>query len=295
MHVMRFVNRLARRTIRDWCPPIFKRVLARTFFSPRPTEPTFSGDFATWEDAVAVGGTYDSEAVFEKTAQSVLMIRDGKGLYERDSVIFHEHDPLFPWPLLANLLSCALNHGGQLNVVDFGGAIGSTYFQCKPFLHAVKELNWTVLDQPKQVAFGQQHLTTEQLRFVSSMDELNPIAPYSILILSSVLQYLPNPMEQLNQLIALGFDYVLLDRTAFWDGDFDRISIQRVPSHIYQASYPAWFFSKTAFDSRLTDHFIRKSNWICGDRYSLDGLPVEHSGAFWSRKTTLNREGDSVQ
>ena len=44
----------------------------------------------------------------------------------------------YQFPLLSGLLYAAARDGG-LSVVDFGGALGSTYFQCRDFLCGVKD------------------------------------------------------------------------------------------------------------------------------------------------------------
>jgi putative methyltransferase (TIGR04325 family) len=63
-----------------------------------------------------------------------------------------------------------------------------------------------------------------------------------VLLLSSVLQYLENPYEWLEKFLALKIPYIIIDRTAFAEGDKDILTIQNVSENIYKASYPAWFF-----------------------------------------------------
>ena len=58
------------------------------------------------------------------------------------------------------------------------------------------------------------------------------------LLVSSVLQYLPEPYAFLKAMCALPFDYLVLDRTMFRAGSGERICVQNVPESIYEASYP---------------------------------------------------------
>ncbi len=257
---------------------------------PNSTPPgiPFSGDFACWQDAVSAGGSYDSDTIFEKTATSIMAVKNGTGLYERDSVIFYEHDPLFPWPLLSNLLWCTTRHDGNLSVFDFGGAIGSTYFQCKPFLSSINNLSWTVIDQPKQVAFGKANLTTDSLHFSESLDEFSSLPENAILIISSVLQYLPEPITTLERLLQKGFRYVILDRTPLRNATCDRLTIQHVPSSIYDAVYPAWFFGKSKLLRHFDCDYELVSSWLSGDRYVLDGELIMPEGACFSRTKAPN-------
>ena len=47
------------------------------------------------------------------------IIERGEGEFERDSVVFHEAE--YVWPVLSALMSAAARAGGKLHVVDFGG------------------------------------------------------------------------------------------------------------------------------------------------------------------------------
>src|SRR5712691_3342391 len=90
-----------------------------------------SGDYAAWEDAVHASTGYDSEVILEKTRTALLQVKNGQAVYERDSVVFDEVQ--YAWPLLAGLLWIATRSGGKLDVLDFGGSLGSTYFQNRAF------------------------------------------------------------------------------------------------------------------------------------------------------------------
>lgn len=85
------------------------------------------GDYPDWESAEQAAGGYDDRAIFEKTRDAARAVRDGKALWERDSVLFREEE--WNWPLLASLLGVAARDGGRLHVLDFGGAFGSTCMQ----------------------------------------------------------------------------------------------------------------------------------------------------------------------
>jgi putative methyltransferase (TIGR04325 family) len=65
-----------------------------------------------------------------------------------------------------------------------------------------------------------------------------------VLILSSVLCYLENPYEWLEHFMSFDIPYLLIDRTAFAEGQRELITVQVVPPEIYEASYPAWFLNE---------------------------------------------------
>lgn len=90
------------------------------------------GNFSSWNEAVIRSTGYDSQIILEKVKNSLLMVRDGMAPYERDSVIFSEVQ--YSFPLLSGLMWIAAQNNGRLNVLDFGGSLGSSYFQNLHFL-----------------------------------------------------------------------------------------------------------------------------------------------------------------
>ena len=50
----------------------------------------WSGDYKTWEDAQARCTGYDSEIILDKVKNSLLKVKNGEAIYERDSVLFDE-------------------------------------------------------------------------------------------------------------------------------------------------------------------------------------------------------------
>lgn len=76
-----------------------------------------------------------------------------------------------------------------------------------------------------------------------------------MVLLSSVLPYLQEPHKLIDTLIGYEINYIIVDRTPFLlSGNSDRLTIQKVPPYIYEASYPAWFFNKAKF----LEHFQKR-------------------------------------
>jgi putative methyltransferase (TIGR04325 family) len=206
---------------------------------------TFTGDYASWEAALREAKGYDSPVILERTCAALLKVKNGEAVYERDSVLFEE--PQYPFPVIAGLLRAALQQGGGLSVADFGGSLGSTYFQCRRWLRQVTPLEWLVIEQPAHVACGREHFEDRELRFYETMDVCLQRHRPGVLLLSSVLQYLPDPQAALQRLLQPKLDHLIIDRTAFWEANRDRLTVQTVPESIYPASYPAWFLCETKF------------------------------------------------
>jgi len=209
----------------------------------------FDGDYRDWAVAAQNSKGYDAGVILEKTCAALLQVKNGQARYERDSVLYDQIQHSFP--VLAGLLRAALAHGGRLCVVDYGGALGSSYFQCRDFLKPLQHLEWLVVEQPAHVARGKEKFESDQLRFYSTLEDGKSTHQPGVLLLSSVLQYLPRPYEVLQELLKHRISQVIVDRTAFLVGDRERLTVQHVPDSIYPASYPAWFLNESKFRATL--------------------------------------------
>ncbi|HKQ03912.1 MAG TPA: methyltransferase, TIGR04325 family [Blastocatellia bacterium] len=203
------------------------------------------GKFDLWEEAESASTGYAAPEILKRTRAAMAKVKNDEAIFERDSVLLAT--PEYPFPLIVGLLRAALLADGRLSVLDFGGALGSTYFQCRKFLSAVKDMRWSVVEQPDHVACGQAEFSNEELRFYPTAEECLTSQRPNLLLLSSVLQYLPAPYDMLRQLLTYRIPHVVIDRTAFLVGNRERLSVQSVPKSIYQATYPAWFFNEPKF------------------------------------------------
>ncbi len=210
-----------------------------------------AGDYPSWAEALDASTGYDSEIILEKTRAALLKVKRGQATYERDSVLFDEIQ--YTWPLLAGLMWAAAQYGGNLNVLDFGGSLGSTYFQNRRFLERLPAVRWNIVEQPRQVEAGKADFEDEHLKFYGDIEACLAETRPNVIVLSSVLQYLEQPYVLLRRLLASECDHLLVDRTPFWEGPADRLCVQHVPSSIYPASYPSWIFSLPRFRSLMNE------------------------------------------
>src|SRR6516164_6187668 len=113
-----------------------------------------SGGYGSWDEAVRASTGYDGQMILEKTKTALLQVKNGQAAYERDSVVFAEIQ--YAWPLLAGLLWVSAQSCGRLNVLDFGGSLGSTYFQNRAFLRRLPEVRWNIIEQPQHIEAGRE-------------------------------------------------------------------------------------------------------------------------------------------
>lgn len=266
--------------LRDWLPPRLHRALGRA--TGRALR--FDGGHADWAAAAAASRGYDDVTILQRVLHATREVVAGRAAYERDSVLFDHWQP--PFALLAPLLRHALQHGGRLDVVDFGGSLGSSYRQCRPFLPGLDVLQWHVVEQPAFVAAGRAEFTTSELHFHERLGDLPPALAPRLLLVSSVLQYLPRPAQAIDDWTASDVQAILLDRTPMWDGDEDRPCVQQVPRHIYASSYPCWVLSRP----RLIGRLERAWKLVCefdsleGHHAARGGPSFAFKGQLWERQ-----------
>jgi putative methyltransferase (TIGR04325 family) len=229
----------------------------------------WKGDYSTWQEAQDDSTGYDNDEILQTVKNSLLKVKNGEEVFERDSVIFNEIQ--YSWPLLAGLMFCSAKIGGALKVCDFGGSLGSTYFQNKKFLDGLDNVSWSVIEQEHFVDIGKKEFEDERLRFFYDIDECAKKESPNILLLSSVLQYIESPYELLDDILKNNFEYVLIDRTSFIKNS-EKIKLQIVPPSIYEASYPCRFFD----ESKFIEYFIKKGYSVFEEFDALDGESEEY-------------------
>jgi putative methyltransferase (TIGR04325 family) len=251
-------------------PPVFIH-LAKWLSGNRPKHTyDLSGNYHSWDEAMAASTGYASEIILEKTKAALLKVKNGEAVYERDSVLFDEIH--YAWPMLAGLMWVTARSGGRLNVLDFGGSLGSSYFQNRVFLSALFGVRWNIVEQPRHVETGKKLFEDDRLRFYGSVADCLADTKPNVVLLSGVLQCLEHPYTVFEQIQKIPCDHIIIDRMPFWADPTDRLCVQRVPPDIYAASYPCWIFAQSKFQA-----FLHETWQIITTFSSLDRLsaPVE--------------------
>jgi len=243
----------------------------------------FSGNYNTWEEARREAGGYDSDAILNKVKEAVLKVKNGEAVYERDAVLFDEIQ--YSWPLLAGLLWVASRNDDRLNLVDFGGSLGSTYYQNIRFLDHLTMLRWSIVEQPKFVACGRQNFENEHLKFYPDLEGCMKDRHPDAILFSSAIQYLEKPYDLLADVMRRGFPYLLFDRTSFLEKGNDRLTVQKVPPAIYPASYPAWFFNLERFRAFFERDYDLVAEFDSFESFRLRDVSARNKGFIFHRRT----------
>ncbi len=276
---------LVKKIIKWVTPPIFlfflKKIYFKIFNKVLPA-PIWTGNYTNWEEAKKECIGYDSQIILDKCKNSLLQVKNGTAYYERDSVIFDQIQ--YSWALLAGLQKVALNSDGKLCVLDFGGSLGSSFFQNKDFL-AINDLKWCIVEQPNFIECGKEFFESDQLKFYYTVDECLQNEQPNVLVLSSVLQYLEKPYEWIEKLLKLNLKYIIIDRTPFINNSMDIITIQNVPESIYKASYPMWFFNKENFLNKFKEYnIISEFSSYADNDYLINGKVGSWAGIILEKK-----------
>jgi len=230
----------------------------------------FIGNYGSWSEALSASGNYNDPRICNRVISAAKKVRDGKAAFERDGVAFPELDYNFP---LAFSLCRAAMRDGRIDVVDFGGSLGSSYFQTRPLLEGA--IRWAVVEQPNFVEAGRQEFTTAELTFHNTIQEARAQVGNQVLLLSGVLQYLSDPATFLGQVVSHAFRSMIIDRMPFMVDGHARLTVQHVPQQIYPASYPAWFFGRSLLQS-LSPKYKLVASWA-----ALDCAQPYRGRALW--------------
>jgi putative methyltransferase (TIGR04325 family) len=212
-------------------------------------------------------------------------VRDGEAVYERDSVVFDKIEYFFP--TLAALLLIASRNNNRLSVLDFGGALGSTYYQNRHQLSHLSALSWHVVEQPHFVSTGRAEFENEHLRFFPTIAESWAAQRPDVVLFSSVLQYLEDPAALLAQVAAAAPPYILVDRTPILDSGPERIVVQTVPPVIYPASYACRMFAPGAMEAILAPSYdvVFDFEVHIGTVIQVDEALARYRGMLFRRKS----------
>jgi putative methyltransferase (TIGR04325 family) len=244
----------------------------------------FSKDYPNWNEAKFYSDGYDLDLILSNVKNASLKVKNNEFAYERDSVLFTQID--YSWQVTTALLLAAAKSQGTLNVLDFGGSLGSCYYQNRIFLNLLSKVHWGIVEQSHFVKVGRENFSDSNLEFYENISDFMLDNLPNVILLSSVLQYLEDPYAEIKKLSHLDATILVLDRTPFYNGDIDKIVIQSVPSQIYKASYPMRIFSKTKFLNVMKDYWnvLDQREAIGGTIKTDGGITMTFMGMIFEAK-----------
>lgn len=263
--------------LKDFIPPLLMKRI-------NSLRQPWQGDYSSWAEAKNNCSGYDDSGILQKVERSSELVARGEAIYERDSVIFDEIS--YSWPLAASLMWTYQKYK-KLHVLDFGGSLGSTFYQNRMFTKDMTDFSWIVVEQEEFVKIGMEKFQTTQLKFSSDLESSFRENGINLVLFSSVLQYLEDPYHILAKVVEHAPSVIVLDRLITSKAGRDIITIQKVDSEIYEATYPCRFFNEENISSILREKYelVDRFPSFVGNRGFINGkIPFEDIGQFWIRK-----------
>ena len=244
----------------------------------------FFGNYPSWKAAVDACEGYDAKPILERVLSAARAVKDGEAKFERDSFLFFEKNEIENLTKWLNFVSHPKNTEGGLSILDFGGSLGSLYFQHRDFLNQFAALKWCVVEQAHFVEIGKTEFETDSLKFeytiVQAVQKYRP----QIVLISSVLQYLENPYKWIDEIVKQKIPYLWIDRTPFSKRKNDWILKQIVDKRVYEATYPSYILSLSKFLNYLNQYYTIKEQFSSPDK--INQKDCEFLGFFCVLKTS---------
>lgn len=234
----------------------YLRLIKRKLF---PRNVVWQGNYKTWSEALKHCSGYSEDDILKKVKNAALRVKNGEAAYERDSVLFYK--PQITEELVSTMQQIPLTNG-VFNVLDFGGSLGSSFYQNRDIMLKMAPLRWYIVEQAHYVSCGRKYFEDEELQFYYSIEECLIKNNADVLLSACMLQYLESPYTWIENFINSGITHIILDRVAYSENDKDILTVQTVPPSIYKASYPCWFLNEKLVISLFeTNNFEIVNSW----------------------------------
>lgn len=190
-----------KKIIKDIIPPILLRLFLK---SPAPKV------FVSFDEAArsSNNSTYEQDELIEVVLKKNEIFRAlpfSNQLLSSDAVRI----------LMA--IGLARNNN-KINVVDFGGGGGNHFTVANIGFSDLVAFDWNIIETPKFVEKARQ-FNVPNLRYFDQLRSAVDVLPeIDLLLISSTLQYCPDPIGMLHQLTMTGAKYLYLTRTPFNSG-----------------------------------------------------------------------------
>lgn len=210
----------------------------------------FSREKKNWSKALEDSKSYQDNIIIDKVIKTYRNIKNlNLEFYERDGLLFEKK---IDETNLLNFLNDHIDASKSLEVLDFGGSLGSRYFSNYNFLNK-NNISWNIVEQKKFVDYGKKNLQKKNLQFYYSVDDCLKVKKIDCVVFSGSLQYLEKYFELLQYIKKYKIKSILFDFLPLSNFKNHRIFIQNIPKKIYKSSYPIRIFSKENFIKDLKD------------------------------------------
>ena len=130
---------------------------------------SLSGTYKSWKHALKFSKGYNDRIILNKTIKSVEKVILKEAKFERDSFLFYKES--FDETFLLILKKLKKKIKKKINLCDFGGSLGSLYFQHKSFLTS-SNIEWNIIEQKHYVEYASKKIKIKNLYFYDNFNFL---------------------------------------------------------------------------------------------------------------------------
>ncbi len=225
--------------------------------------------------------SFDQPEFLERVFSAANAVATGSAIHMRDGSLFDEIQ--YSWPLLAGLMYAAAKSGGRLVVLDFGGSLGTTYFQNRRFLDKLESVEWHIVERDVYCEVAPRYVQHPRLHFHRSIEACCAIGVKpGVVLFSSVLQSLRDPWELMAKIGDLPVRHVLIDRCPISTEKRDRLTVFRASTAVVaNMTRPMWFFDEARLLAALGPDFSLIERFSGFEK--LPGIPSQFHGYILER------------
>lgn len=232
---------------------------------------------------------YSDLCIANKIYESTERVINGEAKYERDGLLFTDDD----WDvnIIASILF-VMNFlkKNEINIVDFGGGMGTTYYKNQDILSKITSQNWNIIEQEVFIKFGQK-LNNPKVKFYSSIDDFIAASGSQIdlIIISNTLQYIDNSYSLIENLHHKS-KFILINKVPLSNHFEDKLFLQKISPKIYNAIYYIRVFSKSLFLKYINKKFILIMTGLNYDEVKINKANIEFEYYWMLLKNEIRRD-----
>jgi putative methyltransferase (TIGR04325 family) len=145
-------------------------------------------------------------------------------------------------------------------------------------------MRWDIVEQPNYVHRAATLPLPPGIAFFDTIEAAVEDCAPNVVVASGVLQYVAEPLQVLERLVAIGPGTLIVDRMPCIEEERDAISVQRVAPAIYPASFPTWLFASERIPGVVNHAYRELARFDSGDRLIFEGRTIEHRGWIFERR-----------
>jgi putative methyltransferase (TIGR04325 family) len=190
---------------------------------------------------------------------------------------------------LPNQIKVIDNSQKEINFLDIGGGAGIHYFEyVNNFPKNI--LKWSVIENKRLVNICSSHKSLNKIKFYKSIKDINEksVKILNVVFLNSSIQYFPDPIQTLNEIVDTKAKYIWFERTPLAESNnlinlnqYSRLS-DNGPGNFFEGKnrivkYPLKIIPRTIFETILS----KKYRVIMVDKSQPHRLGLSTRGYFY--------------